>query len=267
MFAIYVESNEGQMFWFDAVISKNESYSSKLTHFAIEDGSKITDHKINENLKLSFNTVLTDYDFLTNRPVLPTGYDSKSPMNGNNKDGKVVEIASTKPNALFQLSEVSKLFETNVIPAVKLQNVNNRDSRSIKNLLIKIYNDGVDFTVLGFTNGILTDTFKNCVLTDLAFPEDANTGDAIDCNLTIEQVRRAYLTRKSVQIKIDNKKVTPKKVKKGVKNAASPKEKATNSNGGTQCPTTVQTPLTKTEFTTSPTSAINSFVRNLAGTP
>lgn len=227
---VAIKRDNGDLFWFDTVLSFNRQLTGSVSKHPLEDGAVITDHTTIDNEIITLNGVLSDADFNLNRPIISQpraelfGITDKEFVNNTPITRARVEAGSTEEilynNILIEDTDglarffpesIGQFFGTNV-PSVTFDPRTPdkvRPATAVQAVLVTMFNDRESFTLLNFVGGQLEDAFDNCVMTSLGFPEDAESGDAIYPNITIERVKYAVST--SVRI---NKQVSPDIAKK-----------------------------------------------------
>jgi len=169
---------------FDSILSFSESYSGAVTSQPIEDGSKISDHVITDNLKIKIQGMVTDYNFWNPLKdaanVAVPGYDY-------NRTGA---LGLTDSNGSPALSDAP-------VPSDYASQDNDRNTSVkaamdvVRQRLITIQRSKEIVTVLGYIvreKDSLIVKYENCVITDLSFDTSPDGGYAIYPNISIEQV-------------------------------------------------------------------------------
>lgn len=182
---IYViKTQNNDVILFDSILSFSESYQGSVTSHPVEDGSKISDNVITENLKIKIQGVVTDYNFW-------------NPL----KDAANVAVPGYDYNRTESMGRV----DTDGSPALSDEPVpsdyagkDNDTSTSVKaamdvvrQRLIAIQRGKEVVTVLGYIvreKDSLIVRYENCVITDLSFDTSPDSGYAIYPNISIEQV-------------------------------------------------------------------------------
>jgi len=179
---------------FDSILSFSEAYQGSVTSHPVEDGTKISDHVITENVKLKISGVVSDYNFWNplkdglNVSVPAYNVSRSDKMGKIEEDGTVVTSQQIIPNDYADN-------EGNSVKAV---------SQIIKEKLKAIQRNREFVTVLGYNvegkDGVV-ERWDNCILTDLSFDTTSDSGYAVYPNISIEQVNVAQV--KVTQAKSD----------------------------------------------------------------
>ncbi len=182
---IYViKTQNNDVILFDSILSFSESYQGSVTSHAVEDGSKISDNIVTENLKLKIQGMVTDYNFWNPLKdaanVAVPGYDY-------NRTGALGLTDSNGSPALSDAPVPSdyagKDNDTNTSVKAAMDVVRQR--------LITIQRSKEIVTVLGYIvreKDSLIVKYENCVITDLSFDTSPDGGYAIYPNISIEQI-------------------------------------------------------------------------------
>lgn len=182
---IYVIKTQNNDFiLFDSILSFSESYQGSVTSHPVEDGSKISDNVITENLKIKIQGVVTDYNFwnplkdAANVAVPGYDYNRTESMGRIDTDGNPTLSDEPVPS-----DYAGKDNDTNTSVKASMDVVQQR--------LIAIQRGKEVVTVLGYIvreKDSLIVRYENCVITDLSFDTSPDGGYAIYPNISIEQV-------------------------------------------------------------------------------
>ena len=196
---IYViKTQNNDVILFDSILSFSESYQGSVTSHPVEDGSKISDNVITENLKIKIQGVVTDYNFWNPLKdaanVAVPGYDYN----------RIGAMGLTDSNGSPALSDApvpsdyaGKDNDTNTSVKASMDAVRKR--------LIAIQRGKEVVTVLAYIvreKDSLIESYENCVITDLSFDTSPDGGYAIYPNISIEQVNVVKV--KVTQVDKDN---------------------------------------------------------------
>jgi hypothetical protein len=196
---IYViKTQNNDVILFDSILSFSESYQGSVTSHPVEDGSKISDNIITENLKIKIQGVVTDYNFWNPLKdaanVAVPGYDYN----------RIGAMGLTDSNGSPALSDApvpsdyaGKDNDTNTSVKASMDAVRKR--------LIAIQRGKEVVTVLAYIvreKDSLIESYENCVITDLSFDTSPDGGYAIYPNISIEQVNVVKV--KVTQVDKDN---------------------------------------------------------------
>lgn len=182
LYVIKTENND--VIVFDSVTSFSEQYQGSVTSHPVEDGSKISDHVITNNVKFKIQGVVSDYNFynplkdFVNTPVPAYDFDRTSYLNSLDQDGRVRDIAEDIPDD-YSGKDSSSSFSVKASASV------------VKAKLIEIFNKKLAVTVLEYnpTGGAgEIKSYTNCIITDISFETNPESGYAIYPNISIEQI-------------------------------------------------------------------------------
>lgn len=214
-----------EVIFFDAITNLTETYSGSVTKHPLSNGSLITDHTIIENPRFTVSCVLSDADFNISRPILSGGvggapdqrlldnpytpgvfsYDSnayKQKQYQNNTETVYPVTITEKATINKILPEVIAQFTKDTIPeAYVTPQEKAKSAKAVKQNLIDMWRSREVFTFLEFSDSVATNTYSNCVFTNVGFKEDATTGDGVFPDLAFEQV--TFATTKNISVSIN----------------------------------------------------------------
>ena len=224
---IAIKREKGDLIWIDAVIQFNRTFQSSVTKHPIETGAFVSDHTIVENPVLNISGVITDVDFNLQRPVisesdkLAKGWRTKQFENNVPVPDNAVTVSGDNNVFKKYLPESVSQFFPEQPASVTVDPVTRpKTAEALENDLIEIRTNKELVDIVEFDGKRIKKIWANCVMTNLGFDENADSGDALWPNMTFEQITFA----KSTIVEI------PTKVKDSVKNkASSTKGKGTQS--------------------------------------
>lgn len=218
----------GGFIYFDAITAYSQTYSGSVTKHPIATGASVVDHYIRDNPKFSLSGVITGVDVSTGT-FLIKDLDNNKPINTPDRDVSAVSVNSTDDSVLSRLIPASiSQFLPDATPSVVMESARVNVIGQVRSALIDLtsgerlnedtgqFESNVQVVALYEYNGaVISRIINNLVITNVSFREDANTGDALYCDIAFEQVTFAKL-----------KKVTlpPELVAKPVKKAATTKK-------------------------------------------
>mgnify|MGYP000290557483 CR=1 FL=1 len=211
---------------FDSITSFSESYAGSVSSHPVEDGTKMSDHAVSENTKIRINGVVTDYNFFNplkdfaNSTVPVYEYQRSTSMLSINSEGNIETASSTPP----------KDYLTSGGDSIKAS------EDVVKNKLKEIKSKNLFVTILAYDfkrNNNIIESFPNCILTDLSFERNEESGYAIYPNMTFEQV--VVTSVKTITATADKSKLTGASTgladANSDKGSVTPDAKATDNNG------------------------------------
>ena len=184
MIIVLQEQSSSDTIVFSSVTSFDESYSGTVTSHPVEDSTTITDHFITDNDKFKISGVVSDFDFLNPLNQIAFGVDG-------------YEDNSVASQSLIRFKNGELTNGTGVIPSNKTQN-------AIKNRLIQIHKLGQFVTVLMYQTPLdastpaLIASKVNCIITNISFKEDAESGYAVYPELSLERVKIVRVSTESI---------------------------------------------------------------------
>lgn len=184
--------------YFDAVTVFTRSYTGSVTKHPIDGGGLITDHFTKENPVITLSAVISAVDISAKQPTI-VDYDGNTPTNSK----QVVDPVkiSGSDNKFYKLipATVGQFFKPKN-PDIILASQGTDTIEQIKDLFISLFEDRVELVKLfEYDNGNLRKRpIENLVMTSFTVKEDANTGDALECDITLEQV--SFAASKKTQV-------------------------------------------------------------------
>ena len=184
MIIVLQEQSSSDTIVFSSVTGFDEAYSGTVTSHPVEDSTTITDHFITDNDKFKISGVVSDFDFLNPLNQIAFGVEG-------------YEDNSVANQSLIRFKNGELINGTGIIPSNKTQN-------AIKNRLIQIHKLGQFVTVLMYqtpldasTPALIASKF-NCIITNISFKEDAESGYAVYPELSLERVKLVRVSTESI---------------------------------------------------------------------
>lgn len=197
------DSDQSAFVYFDAVTSYKTSYRGKVTEHPIDSGANIADHFVKENPRIMISGVITGADITVGNENI-ANEDGDSPINVRAApDAVVVDTSSSKLNSLLPASitqfftpqEPSITFSGNAaVDAVeKVKNaMANLMAGERYNEISKTFINSMQLLKLyEYDGSVIRSITEDLVMVGLDFSEDADSGDALYCEITLEQIRFA----------------------------------------------------------------------------
>ena len=183
---IYViKTANNDVILFDSVLAFSESYQGSVTSHPVEDGSKISDNVTVENVKIKIQGVVTDYNFFN--PIKDAGNQKVPGYDYPRQYGSMLINTKGEPETNANVAIPSDYSGTDNDGNVSVKAA----MEVVKQRLIAIQQNKEFITVLGYnTDGKDSEInkFSNCIITDVAFNQNPESGYAIYPDITIEQV-------------------------------------------------------------------------------
>lgn len=214
------------MLYFDAVTVYSQSYTGQVSKHPVDGGSPITDHFIKQNPIFTVSGVFSTDDISVGTTLISDG-EGNYPFN-TREAPTPVSVTSTDLTVLGKLlPDALGQFLPDQNPSASIDLPRTDLTDQIRDMLIQRL-EGVKYNektqqfdsfiqlvqLYEFTGSLLKRIIPQLVITNLVFREDANSGDALYCDITFEQVTFAYLKKTTI----------PKDVAQSIKGKSSPKE-------------------------------------------
>lgn len=214
---IYVIKTENDdVIVFDSITSFAENYNGSVTSHPVEDGTKISDHVIVENVKLKIQGVVTDYNFFNPlKDVAAVKVPAYAVDNGSKLNYLTSPASEQVVPDNYAFTEGGKSFS-----AVASAN-------AVKAKLIEIHQNKIPITVLEYDfegKDSIINTFTPCIITDIDFTTTPDSGYAFYPSISIEKIKVA-------PVKITEAS-SPKITQQAVKDAAADPVNKGNQPGG-----------------------------------
>lgn len=219
--------------YFDVVTSYKKSLAGKVTSHPIEAGASISDHFISENQKFSISGVITSVDFSSIPGMLKiTDPDDFDKINANVRPQAVMVSSGITSLAQF-LPDVVTQFLGNTLPSVVVDptpriNYKQQIESFMKDLLTGLYyNEGRGkwenrmtlATLFDIEGNTAVNPIDNLVVTSFSVNEDADTGDSLEFDMSLEKVMFVTLEKaeapKALPSSKTAKATAPKETKSG----------------------------------------------------
>lgn len=220
---------DGGFIYCDAVTAYAQNYSGSVTKHPIDAGGNVTDHFIKNNPVFTIGAVITGVDISTGTYLIQD-LDGNSPYNSNEAPN-AVSVNSTDQSVLKKfIPDSIGQFLSDDQPEVVVDTRRTDLIEQIRQALIDltsgvIYNDKTGqfdpsiqlVRLFEYDNISLRKVINNLVMTKITFKEDANTGYALYCDITFEQVTFAFLKKTTIPKDVQDslKKKSASKVPKG----------------------------------------------------
>lgn len=218
-------SSDGEVIWFAAVLKYGRQFSANVSKHPLEDGSNISDHTTTENPIYTISGLISDVDF-NQSPSYIADEKNERRFTSNIQTVVITEGASKfqkyLPESVGQFIKERPptvqvagntpspggVYETGQVAAVSNAEV----ASKVRSSLERRWKMKEVFNILEYKTTSLKPEpiIGNCVITSLSCSEDADSGEGLYVDITLEQVAIAN----SLKIKI-GKKTAPK-----LKNAA-----------------------------------------------
>lgn len=205
---IAIKRSNGNLYWFDAVVQYSRSYQNEITKHPVERGRIISDHTIRQNLQFSISGVLTDADFNTTRPQISLGTNNGDELASEATYKSFVNNTPVfqTPTITFGRSPLMDLLPASVAqflgqdtPTVTVyEQAKARTALSISIDFEEMRDTAELLEIVEYRPDGTYRVFADCVIKNLAYSFDPDSGDAFYPSLEFEQIR--YTTSKTVKL-------------------------------------------------------------------
>lgn len=219
------DANGGGFIYLDSVTLYSQDYSGKVTSHAIDAGGTVTDHFIKSNARYKISAVISGIDISTGTYLIQDAegnyaYNSNlplTPVSVNSTDSSV--LRKFIPDSVGQfLSDptpevVTDTARTDLLDQIR-DGLISLTSGEILNPETGEFNPSIQLVNLYEFDGYkLSRVINRLVMTGLNFRETPDTGYALYCDFSFEQVTFASLKKTTI----------PQDVQSSLKKKASPK--------------------------------------------
>lgn len=219
------DDNGGGFIYLDAVTAYSQDYSGKVTNHPIDAGGNVTDHFYRNNARFKIGAVISGIDISTGTYLIQD-LEGNSPYNSND-DVNPVSVNSSDQSLLQKfLPDSIGQFLPDSTPEVVVDSARTDLTEQIRDALISLtsgeiidqqtgqFNPNIQLIDLYEYDGFkLTRVVNRLVMTNVTFRETPDTGYALYCDFSFEQVSFAVLKQT----------VIPQDVQNALKKKASPK--------------------------------------------
>lgn len=196
--------------YMDAVTSYTRNYKGQVTKHPVDQGGNITDHFIKDNPTFTISAVITGVDISTGTYLIQD-LEGNTPYNSGVAPS-AVSVNSTDDSVLRRfIPDSLGQFLSDSTPDVVVDTQRIDLIEQIRDALIGL-NSGVKFNedtgqfdsnielvrLFEFDGYLLKRILNNLVITNITFREDANTGFALYCDITFEQITFASLRKTEI---------------------------------------------------------------------
>lgn len=195
--SIALQRSNGDLIWFDAILSYDRSYTSTVSKHPIESGATVVDNVTQENPRFSVNGVISNADFNTTRPIINSA-DAKAYGMSDRRiynsqpipDGSAPVIGKGASSLLKYLPSSVSQFTGVQPPSVEVPDNQRPDwVFEVEDILTQIERNHELITILDFDfNGNVRRNIDDCYVNNVTFNETPETGDSFDVTMDIEQV-------------------------------------------------------------------------------
>lgn len=219
------DANGGGFIFMDAVTAYSQDHSGKVTQHPIDTGGSITDHFIKSNARYKIGAVISGLDISTGSYLIQDN-EGNSPYNTNFPPNQV-SVNSTDRSVLKRfIPDSIGQFLSDSTPNVVVDSARTDLTEQVREALISLtsgvildektgrFNPNIQLIDLYEYDGYnLTRVINRLVMTNVTFRETPDTGYALYCDFSFEQV--SFATLKKTEIPTD--------VQSSLKKKASPK--------------------------------------------
>ena len=203
--SVAIQRENGDLIWFDAVLTYQQSFSSSVSKHPIEGGETVTDNVTTQNPIFNISGVVSNADFNTMRPFISssdaTAYGISRRRIYNSQpipDGQGPIIGSKASPILARIPVVGQFFEGQP-PSVIVPDLKRPDwVLEVSSILEEIERNHERVALLEFKNSAVFSIRDDIYITNLTFNEDENTGDSVNVSVSLERVKFVTLLTASV---------------------------------------------------------------------
>lgn len=185
--------------YFDAVTAYRKTLSGSVTKNPIDSGGNISDHFTRENPVITISAVISGVDISVNGISI---FDENGNTPQNTRERRdPVRVNSDDKSLLTLLPDSIGQFFTPQKPEVVLAAQPVDTLNQIQEVLESLFSqDEAQLVTLFeyFGNNLTKKPLQNLVMTSLVFNEDANTGEGLHCDITLERI--SFVSLKKTQI-------------------------------------------------------------------
>lgn len=199
--------NQSGFIYFDAITVLTETHSGQVTKHPVDAGASITDHYIKENPKWTISAVISGIDISTGKYLIQD-IDGNFAFNATQAPNPV-SVQSTDSSILTKfIPDSIGQFLPDRSPEVTMDAARAELLEQIKQGLISLtsgvifneetgqFDSNIELVQLyEFDGSLLKKIINNLVITNITFNENTDSGFALFCDISFEQVTFAYLKK------------------------------------------------------------------------
>ncbi|MFJ4352730.1 phage baseplate protein [Pseudomonas sp. NPDC089428] len=194
----------GDVLFFDTITQLTEKYAAAVSKHPLANGAYVVDHSTKQNPRFSISGVLSDADFNVTRPTIQVADISTTKQYINSTQTVYpVQIAETSSINKFFPEVVAQFTKDNIPDVYVTPQAKAKTAQAVKQNLIEMWDAREVFKFFEYDDGTIPNVYANCVITNLDFKEDVNTGEGVFPVLEFEQVKFAVV--QDVQVVLKNK--------------------------------------------------------------
>lgn len=189
--------------YFDAVTVLKKSWSGQVSKQPIDGGGLITDHFTRDNPVVTFSGVISGVDISAKNRSIPDE-NSNTPTNIRPTPEAVQINQSSNPLLNLLPAGIGQFFKPSS-PAVVMSSQSIETLKSIQVNLESLFADGqVQLVTLYeyYQNNLKREPLQNLVMTSLVFTDTPETGEALQCDITLEQITFGKVRKSRIDSKI-----------------------------------------------------------------
>lgn len=209
---IAIRRDNGDILWFDAIEGFDEVLSSTVTKHPIATGGFVADHITKDNPRFTLRGILSDADFNFNRPQLTTddtayiGWQSVSAskqfVNNTPTNSPVSINSGTNVFKSFLPESIAQFTSTSIPEVVVTAQPKVKSASAVRLDLVYMREYKEVFTLVDFEDNLIRRSWPSCVLTNLAFSETPDGGDARALFPVMEIEQVTFSTVENIRIKL-----------------------------------------------------------------
>jgi hypothetical protein len=210
--SIAIQRKNGDLIWFDAVVSYSRQYTSSVTKHPVESGGTITDNVSQDNPVFTISGVISNADFNTTRPFINSADASTYKLSDRRIYNSQPIPLGAQPVIGSNVSPMMKYLpqSLNQFAGVRPPSVEVPDSQrpdwvyEVEEILTEMERSHELVTILDFSHiGFINKNIDDCYISSLSFSETTDTGDSFDVNMTIEKVQFVTLKEETLSDDVD----------------------------------------------------------------
>lgn len=200
----------GGFIYFDAITAYTQNFKGQVTKHPIANGGNVSDHFIRDNPVITLSGVITGVDISTGVYLIEDG-NGVEPSNTFPAPA-AVSVNSTDQSTLQKfIPDSIGQFLSDATPSVTVDSRRSDLIEQIRQALMNlatgdVYNsDNGQFRpqiqlvrLFEFEKNLIRRIINRLVITNVTFKEDANSGYALYCDITFEQVTFANLKKTTI---------------------------------------------------------------------
>ena len=204
--SIALKSESGDFIYLDVVTGYSHTFQSQVSQHPVDGSGTVSDNVTKQNLVIKLKGSITGADFNSGKPKDLSAEDRKFIGVGQVVvEGDIAGVIEVKSEDSFTnlLPDFAGQFFTDVLPTIEGISEGRSASYSeaiLFKVLESFHEDKENLTIFEFDSGARVGQRTDMFITGLSLSEATESGDAIEFDITLEQIKFSSLLEVTVKI-------------------------------------------------------------------